>query len=229
MFSLLGKKVGMTQIFSKSGDFVSTTAIEVSPNIVVDVKTPERNGYSSVVVGYGEIREKLLSKSVLGQYKKNNLPCKRNLFELKGVDISKFNIGDFLSIKNSFKIGDLIDVQGITRGHGFTGAIKKWNFSCGPRTHGAGYPHRFGGSLETGRGGASAQKVWKGKKMAGRYGRENVTAVNLEVIHIDEEKNLLFVKGSIPGRKNSVVKMKITSRKNKSVSVPFEILDYERN
>lgn len=125
MFSLLGKKVGMTQIFSKSGDFIATTAIEVSPNLIVGIKTQEKHGYSSVVAGYGDIKEKLLSKPVLGQYKKNNLVCKKGLYELRGVDSSKFNIGDFLNISTSFKVGDLIDICGVTRGHGFTGAIKK--------------------------------------------------------------------------------------------------------
>ncbi|GCE63977.1 50S ribosomal protein L3 [Candidatus Mycoplasma haematohominis] len=213
----------MTQLFSETGELVPVTVIEVAPNLVVDIKTQERNKYSAVVVGYGEIREKLVNKPLTGQYKKAGKGVRRHVYELKGLDSSKYQIGDSISFENLFKIGDLIDVQGTTKGHGFTGAIKLWNFRCGPKSHGAGYPHRFGGSLETGRGGSAAQKVWKGKKMGGRYGSELVTAVNLEIVHTDQEKKLIFLRGCVPGKPEGIVKLKPTTRKRKQVSAPFKI------
>ncbi|OAL10364.1 50S ribosomal protein L3 [Candidatus Mycoplasma haematobovis] len=226
---IIGKKVGMTQLFSESGVLVPVTAIEVEPNLIVDLKTPEKDGYSAVVAGYGEIKEKELSKPVLGQFKKKKLTPRRKIIEFRNMDQKGLEVGGTLNIEALFKAGDLVDVSGITRGHGFTGAIKLWNFACGPRSHGAGYPHRYQGSLETGRGGMSPQKVWKGKKMAGRYGVEKVTIANLEVVYIDADKKLIFLKGAVPGRSNSLLRIKTTTRKRKHKAEAFKLLKHERS
>lgn len=226
---ILGKKVGMTQLFSESGTLVPVTAIEVEPNLIVALKTQDKDGYSAVVVGYGEVKEKALSKPVLGQFKRKELTPKRKIEEFRNMNQKGLEVGGVLNVDALFKAGDLVDVRGVTRGHGFTGAIKLWNFSCGPRSHGAGYPHRYQGSLETGRGGMSPQKVWKGKKMAGRYGVENVTIANLEIVYIDPEKQLIFLKGAVPGRPNSLVRIKTTSRKRKHKAEAFKLLKHERS
>ncbi|AEW45938.1 50S ribosomal protein L3 [Mycoplasma haemocanis str. Illinois] len=229
MFAIVGKKLGMTQVFSDSGILIPVTAIEVEPNLILSLKTVEKDGYSAVVVGYGSIKETRLSKPVRGQFQKKGLEVRRNIFELRDSNQEGLKEGEFLKVDSLFRTGDLVDISGITRGHGFTGAIKLWNFSCGPRSHGAGYPHRYQGSLETGRGGVSPQKVWKGKKMAGRYGCERVSQINLEIVYVDPEKNLLFVKGSVVGRSNSIVRIKTTTRKKKCVDEPFQILRSEVN
>lgn len=219
----------MTQVFSEAGELTPVTIIEISPNLVVDLKTQKKNGYSAVAVGYGEIREKLVNKPLTGQYKNAGQGVRRRIYELKGLDASKYKAGDFINFYDLFKVGDLIDVQGTTKGHGFTGAIKLWNFRCGPKAHGAGYPHRFGGSLETGRGGSAPQKVWKGKKMGGRYGRELVTAINLEIVYTDKEKNLIFLRGCVPGKPEGILRLKHTSRKKKQTAEPYKIYKNNKN
>lgn len=229
MKRIIGKKLGMSSVFSASGELVATTVIEVQPNLIMEIKKPEKHNYSSVVVGYQDVKESRLTKPVKGQFTKKKLPLKKTIVELRDLDIGDKKEGEFLSISDVFQIGNFVDVQGYTRGHGFTGAIKLWNFATGPKSHGAGYPHRFQGSIETGRGGAAAQKVWKGKKMSGRYGNEKVTITNLEILFIDAAKNFLFIKGAIPGRKNQIVFIKTTSRKNKTKTEPFQVLINEKN
>lgn len=219
--AILGTKVGMTQVFSKEGRLIAVTAVQVLENLVVAVKTQQKDGFDAVVIGYDEIREKLLSKPVKGQFHKHQLPYKRHLIQLRGV--TGYQVGDKLNLSDLFQIGDCVDVQGTSRGHGFTGAIKKWNFSTGPRSHGAGWPHRYQGSLETGRGGAAAQRVWKGKKMAGRYGNETVSVINLEIVGMDLEHQLILIKGALPGRNKSIVRIKTTTRKNKTAKKPFNL------
>ncbi|WP_391592138.1 LSU ribosomal protein L3p (L3e) [[Mycoplasma] cavipharyngis] len=225
MKAIIGTKVGMSQIFSHDGILIPITAIHVADNCVVAVKTQAKHGYDAVVVGYGEIRDKLVSKPVQGQFKKNNLPLKRHLIELRGL--TGYQVNDVLKLTDLFKIGDFVDIQAKSKGHGFTGAIKLWNFSVGARSHGAGWPHRYQGSLTAGRGGASAQRVWKGKKMAGRYGNELVSIINLEIVNIDLEHNLLMVKGAIPGHKKGLVRIKTTTRAKKATATPFKM--FERN
>ncbi|XP_032746547.1 50S ribosomal protein L3-like, partial [Rattus rattus] len=141
----------MTQLFGLDGELVPVTAIEVIPNLVVAKRSMEKNGYEAVIVGYGEIKKKRINKPNLGQYKNvgEGIEPKRHLYELRGLDVSKYEVGELVKMDELLSVGDCIDVQGTTRGHGFTGAIKLWNYRCGPKSHGAGYPHRFGGSLET--------------------------------------------------------------------------------
>ncbi|MDQ0513634.1 large subunit ribosomal protein L3 [Mycoplasmoides fastidiosum] len=221
MKSLIGTKVGMSQMFSQDGTLIAVTAIHVEPNVVVGVKTQSTHGYDAVLVGYGDIREKLVSRPVKGQFKKANQPLKRHLIELRGV--TGYNVGDLLKLEDSFQIGDFVDIQGTSRGHGFTGAIKLWNFSMGARSHGAGWPHRYQGSLTAGRGGASAQRVWKGKKMAGRYGNETVSVIHSEIVGLEPEQNLLLVRGSVPGRNKGVLRIKTTTRSKKATKTPFQM------
>lgn len=228
MFVLVGEKVGMNQMFSSTGEIVPVTVIKALPNQVVYTRTKEKNNYEAVAVGYGEIKKERVNKPLAGQYKNANGEVRRRIYELKGLDVNKYKPGDSIKIEEVIKVGDMIDVQGTTRGHGFTGAIKLWNFRCGPKSHGAGYPHRFRGSLETGRGGSSPQKVWKGKKMSGRYGNELVTISNLEVVYIDLEKHLIFVKGCVPGRAKGILKLKPTTRKNKRAANEFQMHKVKR-
>lgn len=219
--AILGTKVGMIQIFSSEGMLIPVTAIEVEPNYVVQLKTIAKNGYDGVVVGYGEIREKLVKKPVQGQFKTSGVKPTRHLIELRGL--VGYQVGEQIKLVDQFQVGDCVDIQGVSKGHGFTGAIKLWNFAIGPRSHGAGWPHRYQGSLETGRGGASAQRVWKGKKMAGRYGQETVSVVNLKIVAINQDKNLLLVKGSVPGKNKSLVRIKTTTRHSKQTAKPFNL------
>lgn len=221
MKTLIGTKVGMSQVFGHDGVLVPVTAIQIETNLVVAVKTKAADGIDAVVVGYGNIRSNLVSKPIQGQFKKNQLPLKRKLIQLN--NLKGYQIGDQLKLTDMFKVGDLVDVQGTSRGHGFTGAIKLWNFATGPRTHGAGWPHRYQGSITAGRGGASAQRVWKGKKMAERYGHETISIINLEIVGIYSEQNLVLLKGAVPGTKRSLVKIKTTTRAVKKVAKPFVI------
>lgn len=225
MKMLLGKKIGMTQVFLETGEVVPVTVVHVEENVVLENKTIEKDGYVSTKVGFISVKDKVLNKPEKGYFTKINQEPKRYIKEFRDVD--GYNVGDKIDV-NTFKAGDLIDVQATSKGHGFTGAIKKWNFKVGPLGHGAGYPHRYQGSISFGRGGSQAQRVMKGKKMSGHWGHETVTISNLLVVDIDTNKNLILIKGSVPGPKNSVVLMKTTSKKTKSVE-PVKLISRKIN
>lgn len=225
MKMLLGKKVGMTQVFLETGEVIPVTVVHVEENVVLENKTIEKDGYISTKVGFISVKDKVLNKPEKGYFTKINQEPKRYIREFRNVD--GYNVGDKIDV-NTFKAGDLIDVQATSKGHGFTGAIKKWNFKVGPLGHGAGYPHRYQGSISFGRGGSQAQRVMKGKKMSGHWGHETVTISNLLVVDIDTNKNLILIKGSVPGPKNSVVLMKTTSKKTKSVE-PVKLISRKIN
>lgn len=194
---ILGKKVGMTQIFSAEGVLVPVTVIDVTPNVVLQKKTAETDGYQAVQVGY--LDKKNVNKPEEGHAKKANTNPKRFVKEFAGEEMMAFEVGQEVKA-NIFVEGEIVDVTGTSKGKGYAGAIKRHNFSRGPMAHGSGY-HRGIGSM----GSIDAARVKKGKKMAGRLGGEQVTVQNLEVVKIDLEKNVILIKGSVPGANKSYV------------------------
>ena len=200
--ALLGKKIGMTQIFSEKGLVIPVTVIEAGPCYVTQVKTTNVDGYNAVQLAYSDIREKLVNKPMLGQFKKANVQPKRYVKEFK-LD-GDYQLGQEIRC-DVFAEGDLVDVTGKTKGHGYSGVIKKWNFGRLRMSHGNGPVHRHPGSIGSG---TYPGKVFKGKKMSGRYGNERVTIQNLKVVKVDLDRNILLVKGAIPGAKGSLVSIK---------------------
>ena len=202
--AILGKKIGMTQIFLADGRLVPVTVVEAGPCTVTQVKTADKDGYEAVQVGFGELTEqraqKLKNKPELGHFAKAGVPATRYLREFRLDDISSLKVGDQIKV-DVFAEGDKIDVSGITKGHGFTGVIQRWNQHTGPMSHGSKY-HRGVGSLSAN---SDPSRVFKGKKMAGQYGNEKVTIQNLEVIRVDAERNLLLVKGALPGANGALL------------------------
>lgn len=194
---ILGKKVGMTQIFSTDGVLIPVTVIDVTPNVVLQKKTADTDGYQAVQLGY--LDKKNVNKPEEGHAKKANTNPKRFVKEIAGEEMMAFEVGQEVKA-NIFSEGEIVDVTGTSKGKGYAGAIKRHNFSRGPMAHGSGY-HRGIGSM----GSIDAARVKKGKKMAGRLGGETVTVQNLEVVKIDLEKNVILIKGSVPGANKSYV------------------------
>ena len=206
--AILGKKLGMTQIFSENGLVVPVTVVEAGPCYVTQVKTKDNDGYEAVQVAYSDTRENLVNRPRLGQFKKAEVTPKKYLkeFKLEG----EYKLGDTIKC-DVFAEGDLVDVSGRSKGRGYTGTIKRWNFHRHRMTHGNGPVHRHVGSI-----GACAYpgKVFKGKKMSGRYGNEAVTIQNLKVVKVDIDRNILLIKGAIPGPKGSLVAIKEAVKAN---------------
>ena len=198
--AIIAKKVGMTQIFDEVGNVIPVTLVEAGPCVVVGKKTAEHDGYDAVKLGFNDVEEKKLSKPVAGQFKKAGVAYKKYLKEFRLEDTAAYNVGDTVTAA-AFAAGDHIDVTGITKGHGYTGAIKRWNLHMLGRTHGIGPIHRQSGSM----GVIDPARIFKNKKMAGQYGNEQVTVLNLDVVKVDEEKNLIAIKGAIPGAKGGIV------------------------
>ena len=198
---LLGKKLYMTSVFDENRVQIPVTVLEVGPCKITQIKTKENDGYKAVQIGYSETREKLLSKPKLGHLKKSGDALLSKLVEFRTDEVDNFKLGDTLTVDRFFK-GELIDITSRSKGRGFTGVVKKFGFRGGPKTHGQSDRLRTPGSV-----GASSypSRVIKGKKMPGHYGDRNVTIKNLEVIKVDNENNLLLVKGSVPGSRNSYV------------------------
>jgi large subunit ribosomal protein L3 len=204
MPGILGKKIGMTSIFNAEGDLVTVTVIQAGPCKVVSLRNQEKDGYSAVVIGFEDKKEKHVSKPVLGQFKKSNVKPQKTVKEFKGFDIDSLKIGDDIKV-DFFKVGDVIKVRGKSKGKGFQGVMKRHNFGgVGGTTHGQSDRLRAPGSI-----GASSwpSRVFKGQRMAGRKGFENVTIRNLKVIKIIPEDNLIMVKGAVPGSINSIVEL----------------------
>ena len=210
MKGILGKKVGMTQVFTKSGKLIPVTVVEVEPNVITQIKTVEKDGYNAVQVAFGEVKANRLSKPQQGIFKKAGVEAKKYLKEFKLDDAENYKLGDKITC-DVFAEGDIVDVTGTSKGHGFSGTIAKWNFHRHRMTHGNGPVHRHVGSI-----GANTfpAKVFKGKKMAGRWGNEKVTVQNLKVVKVDAERNLILVKGAIPGSKGSLVSVKSAVKVN---------------
>lgn len=219
MKGILGRKVGMTQVFTKDGKLIPVTVVEVEPNVVMQVKTNEKDGYNSIQLGVFEKSEKKANKAEAGRAKQANTTPKRFLKEIRDVEGS-YNVGDKVGV-SIFEVGDIVDVTGVTKGKGFQGVIKRHNQSRGPMTHGSHY-HRRPGSLGT----MLPKRVLKGKKLAGHMGVDTVTIQNLEIIEVNELENYILVSGNVPGAKNSLVLIK-SAVKNSRKKNPKEILLYE--
>ena len=199
--AIIGKKIGMTQIFDEVGNVIPVTIIEAGPCVVAQKKTVETDGYSSVQLGFEDIADKKLSKAVKGHFAKANVAAKRHLKEFRLDDAANMNVGDIVSA-DTFVAGDRVDVTGTSKGHGFSGVIKRWNCHKLRMTHGVGPVHRQAGSMGAN---SSPSRIFKNKKMAGQYGNEQVTVQNLDVVRVDADKNLIAVKGAIPGAKGGIV------------------------
>ena len=197
---IIGKKIGMTQIFDEVGNVIPVTVIEAGPCVVAQKKTAEKDGYDAVQLGFMDVKEKHLTKPEKGHFEKAGVAPKKHLKEFRLDDCSALNTGDIISV-DTFAAGDKVDVTGITKGHGYTGAIKRWNLHPLRMTHGVGPVHRQSGSM----GVIDPARIFKNKKMAGQWGNEQVTVLNLKVVKIDSEKNLIAIKGAIPGAKDGIV------------------------
>ena len=198
---LIGKKIGMTQIFDEKGNVIPVTVIECGPSGVAQKKTAENDGYDAIQLGFMEAKAKHLTKAEKGHFEKNGLQLKKHLKEFRYDDCSKYNVGDVITV-DTFAAGEKVDVTGMTKGHGYSGVVKRWNCHKLRMTHGVGPVHRQPGSMGAN---SSPSRIFKNKKMAGQYGNEQVTVLNLKVVKIDSEKNLIAVKGAIPGAKNGIV------------------------
>ena len=197
---LIGKKIGMTQIFDENGNMVPVTVIEAGPCVVVQKKTTENDGYEAVQVGYGDVKANKVTKPMGGHFKKADVAPKKVLKEFRLADTSAVNVGDILKA-DIFAAGEYVDVVGKSKGKGTAGVIKRWNFARLRESHGTGPVARHGGSL----GVIDPARIFKGKKMAGHLGSERVTVQNLSVVKVDAENNLIAIKGSIPGPKGGIV------------------------
>ena len=197
---IIGKKIGMTQIFDEIGNVIPVTIIEAGPCVVAQKKTAETDGYDAVQLGFMDAKEKHTNKPTQGHFAKAGVSAKKHLKEFRLDDCSAINVGDVITA-DTFAAGDQVDVTGITKGRGYTGVIKRWNHHMLRATHGTGPIHRQPGSM----GVIDPARIFKNKKMAGQYGNEQVTVLNLKVVKIDSEKNLIAVKGAIPGAKGGIV------------------------
>lgn len=198
--AILGTKLGMTQIFSEDGKVIPVTVVEAGPCTVLQLKHVEGHGYSAIKVGFQNLREKLVNKPMKGQFAKANSPLKRFVREFRMEDISQFEVGAEIKA-DIFAAGDKIDVSGVTKGKGTAGVIKRWNFRRGPETHGSKF-HRAVGSMGAS---SSPSKTWKNKKMPGHMGFVHRTILNLEVVRVMPEKNIILIKGGIPGPNKGLV------------------------
>lgn len=220
MKGILGRKLGMTQVFGTDGKLVPVTVIEIEPNVVTQIKTVSNDGYDAVQLGFDTVREKVSNKAKMGHTKKAGSAPKRFLREIRGVDVSSYTLGQEVGA-DLFEAGEMVDVTGISKGKGYQGVIKKNNQHRGPMTHGSKY-HRGVGSLGTMR----PMRVLPGKALPGHMGAEKVTIQNLEIIKVDMEDNCILVKGSIPGPKKGMVMIKSAVKTDKKNDA-FDLISYE--
>ncbi|PLR96375.1 50S ribosomal protein L3 [Bacillus sp. T33-2] len=199
---ILGRKIGMTQVFAENGDLIPVTVVEAAPNVVLQVKAGETDGYEAVQLGFEDKREKLANKPEKGHVSKANTAPKRFVSEFNGVNLAEYEVGQEVKV-GIFAEGDLVDVTGISKGKGFQGSIKRHGQSRGPMAHGSRY-HRRPGSM----GPVAPNRVFKGKALPGRMGGEQITVQNLQVVKIDAERNLLLIKGNVPGPRKALLKIK---------------------
>lgn len=220
MKGILGRKIGMTQVFATNGKLVPVTVIEVEPNIVSQIKTKANDGYDAIQLAAVEKKETRSNKPEMGHLKKANTTPKRFLRELRGVEVSNYSLGQEIKA-DIFAEGEMVDVTGTSKGKGFQGVIKRWNQSRGPMGHGSQY-HRGVGSLGT----LLPMRVIPGKKMPGHMGSEQVTIQNLEIVQIDLENNVILVKGNVPGPKKSLVLIKTAVKNAGKVNEKVELITY---
>ncbi|MAH06600.1 MAG: 50S ribosomal protein L3 [Thalassolituus sp.] len=199
---IVGKKAGMTRVFTEAGQSVAVTVLQVAPNRVTQVKTPETDGYSAVQIAFGEKKASRVSKPQAGQFAKANVEAGKGLIEFRTEE--GFELGQELTVEQ-FEVGQKVDVTGSTKGKGFQGGVKRWNFSTQDATHGNSLSHRAPGSIGQCQ---TPGRVWKGKKMAGHMGAEKQTTQMLEIVQVDAENNLLLIKGAVPGATGSEVIVK---------------------
>lgn len=218
---ILGRKIGMTQVFAKNGKLIPVTVISIEPNVVTQIKTIENDGYEAIQLGFETKREKLSNKPQMGHLKKSNTSPKRFLREIRGVDVNAYTLGQEIKA-DIFAEGEMVDVTGTSKGKGFQGVIKRHNQSRGPMGHGSQY-HRGVGSLGTMR----PMRVLKGKKLPGHMGSQTVTVQNLEVITVDLENNIILVKGNVPGPKKSLVIIKSAIKNEGKVNETLELVSFE--
>ena len=220
MKGILGRKVGMTEVFSTDGKLIPVTVIEVEPNVVTQVKTVEKDGYDAIQLGAFDKKTKSSNKPEMGHVKKANTQPKRFLKEIRGIDTSSYTLGQVISA-DVFKSVDTVDVTGTSKGKGFQGVIKRWNQSRGPETHGSTY-HRRVGSMGTMR----PMRVLKGKKLPGHMGNEQVTIQNLMIVDVDTENKYILVSGNVPGAKNTFVFIREAIKGSKNTPA-VELVSYE--
>jgi len=221
MKGILGRKIGMTQVFTKSGKLIPVTVVEIEPNVVTQIKTKETDGYEAIQLGFCTTKEKLATKASIGHTNKAKTTPKRFFREIRGVDVNDYSLGQELSV-DLFTPGEVVDVTGTTKGHGFQGVIKRHGQSRGPMGHGSHY-HRRPGSMGTMR----PMRVFKGKKLPGHMGVLTVTIQNLEIVAVDKENNVILVKGNIPGPKKSLVMIRTAVKKQGKINEMEELISYE--
>lgn len=203
--AILGKKVGMTQVFTDNGLLVPVTVVEAGPCVVTQVKSQEKDGYSALQIGFGDIREKLVNKPKKGHFDKADTPYRRHIREIKVDNAEGFAVGNKIKA-DTFEAGERVDISGTNKGKGFAGTIKRWNQHRGPMEHGSRY-HRRPGSMGPG---TSPGRVFKSKRLPGRLGGERVTIQNLEIVKVDAQRNLLLVKGAVPGARGTLLTIRST-------------------
>ena len=221
MKGILGRKIGMTQVFTESGKLIPVTVVEVEPNIVTQIKTKENDGYEAIQLGFDTKREKLATKASAGHTAKAKTTPKRFFKEIKGVDINSYSLGQEISA-DIFEAGEVVDVTGTTKGKGFQGVIKRHGQSRGPMGHGSHY-HRRPGSMGTMR----PMRVFKGKKLPGHMGTLTVTIQNLKIVAVDTENNVILVSGNVPGAKKSLVLIKSAVKANGEKKDMEQLVSYE--
>ncbi|MCI9233119.1 MAG: 50S ribosomal protein L3 [Bacilli bacterium] len=217
---ILGRKIGMTQVFTQSGKLIPVTVVSVEPNVVTQIKTMENDGYEAIQLGFDTKREKLATKASIGHTNKANTTPKRFFREIRGVDINNYSLGQEVKV-DTFVEGEVVDVTGVTKGKGFQGVIKRHGQSRGPMGHGSHY-HRKPGSMGTMR----PMRVFKGKKLPGHMGQLTVTIQNLEVVAVDLENNVILIKGNVPGAKNSLVIIESAVKNPDKVNAREELVSY---
>lgn len=204
MKEIIGRKMGMTQVYTEDGSMYAVTVIEVLPNVVTLKKTKEHDGYESIQVGYEDKKENSLNKCEKGIFAKANVSPKQFLFELKGDEMNSFEVGNEIKA-DLFNAGDIVDVIGTSKGRGYAGVIKRWGHAIGPKGHGSGY-HRQQGSFAN--NGRCNNRVIPGKKMSGHMGNQSATVLNQIIVKVDADKNYILVRGGVPGPKKSIVKIR---------------------
>ncbi|MGD6960227.1 50S ribosomal protein L3 [Rossellomorea aquimaris] len=205
---ILGRKIGMTQVFAENGDLIPVTVIEAAQNVVLQKKSIDVDGYEAIQVGFEDKREKLSNKPERGHVAKAETTPKRFIREIRGVNVEEYEVGQEVKV-DIFAAGEIVDVTGVSKGKGFQGAIKRHNQSRGPMSHGSRY-HRRPGSM----GPVDPNRVFKGKLLPGRMGGEQITIQNLEIVKVDADRNLILVKGNVPGPKKQLIKVKSAIKAN---------------
>ena len=220
MKGILGKKIGMTQVFTTNGKLIPVTVVEVEPNVVTQIKTVETDGYDAIQLATCTVREKVSNKAKIGHTKKANTEPKRFLREIRGVNVNDYTLGQVIDV-TTFTEGEIVDVSGISKGKGFQGVIKRHNQSRGPMGHGSQY-HRGVGSLGT----LLPMHVLKGKKMPGQMGNVQRTVQNLEIVSVDTENSVILVKGNVPGPKKSLVMIRTAVKKPNAKNEAADLVSY---